>query len=382
MIPATHPFHLKDIYQEVYWVDGFFGEEDNLPPEKNGTVFRWDEPISDPLPLVDIEGHMGRQRYYSPAGITLNRLAYDSNFMALSVRKSRFLGYEHRVPIVLRRAVHGFTTWDEVKELVGEAYVLSQAQIAFRNRPSAGEGRDTYGNAYLGSSTYYDAIMGGNPVSGLKWAFLGHHDKRNIPCGRGLFVYRTLINGVIDEAENQHCDPISAEFTQYTVNSYGDVLTGEQTLYYHPSDNLWKDGIGGNPVTGYYTHPDIMPGGQSDADPTMSFAYQMDAGNITENKLYLPVQRSIKVLLAEGDWQDGTKNVRHNDVGSYSGIGYRVNGELLEEPFLEAVSMFQAYRHETTTAYSDWGDNPLFWDSLAGEKTSWATIERSIPFLY
>lgn len=381
MVPTAYPFLLKDVFQEVYWVDGYFGEEGNLPPENNGTVFRWEQPISDPLPLVDIEGHTGRQRYYSHLGISLNRMAYDSNFMALSVRKSRFLGYEHRVPIILRRAVHGYSTWDQVKALVEEAYVLSLATVGFRNRPSAGAERDLYGNAYLGSSKYYDAVNGGNPVTGVKWAFLGHHDRRNIPCGRGLFVYRTLTNGLIAEAQNQFCDPISAVFTKYTVNGYGDVTTSQQTLYYHPVDNLWKDAVGGSPVTGYYAHDDILPGGPVVGDPSSSFAYQISAGNITENKLYLPEQIAIKVLLAEGEWVDGTKNVSVAHSGSFSGIGYRVEGELLSEPFLEAVVVFQSYRHETSIPYTYWGDNAKFWNAVDGSKTTEAVVERVVPYI-
>lgn len=380
MIPEVYPFWLKDLFHEVYWVDGWF-DESIKPPITNGTVFKWEALITDPLPMVDLIGHQGRQRFYSNEGTRLNRLAYDSNFVALSAPKSKFLGYEHRLPITMRKAIFGYSTWDQLKILVQDAEVLSNAVIGFRNRPGPSAERDQYGNAYLGSSTYRTSSMGEGLVTGIKWSFLGHYDRNNIPCGRGLFIYRTVTNGLVSESVNQFCDPISAIFMKYTVSVHGEVTVTQQTLYYHPSDNLWKDAVNGNAVSGYFEHEDILLGSHSSSNPADNFVFEISAGNITSNIFYLPIEVSIRVLLATGEWLDGIKRKTVSANGNFQGIGYSIGGILISEPFLEAIYINGGYRHETSVNYTQWGGNAQFWNANGGLKTTVSAIERDIPYI-
>jgi hypothetical protein len=379
MIPSEFPFTMRDVYKEVYWVDQFIGD-DPMPPVYPGTTFRHEEVLTEPFPFVDIYGYVSQQMLYRRNYASHNSLVKDSNLGLLRMVKSGFKGYEHRVPIRMIQAVHGYTTWNDVKQFVTDSMLRLNSVLAFRNRPAPSAGRDLYGNAFFGSSVFHDWLIGDSPVHGIKWAWLGQYDKSNIPCGRGLFIYRDMVNGV-GSSSYEFCDPISAVFHRYYYDISGNITYTPVTLYYHPSDNKWKNGINGVNASNYYAHPDIIPRGESD-DLQQNYIREIVDGDVTENKMYVPVQRDIYLLKDfEDNWAVGTKMQRYGVDLPFQGEKYRINGELINGDYLEAILINSEYRHETLTNFVSWGYDYRFWTFVNGEKTGEPLVGRNIPYI-
>lgn len=379
MVPETFPIEMEDIYKEVYWVDEFIGETP-APPETPGTTFKHEDALVEPYPMVDVFGHTSQQRNYYNDNTTLRCLVVDSNFGLISAPKSKFLGYEHRVPIMLFQAVYGYSTWNEVKAVATDALILANAIKAFRNRPADDADRELYGNAFLETSTYKDAVTGGNNITGVKWAWLRQGSKANIPCGRDIFRYRTIVDGEVSEAVDQFADAISATFTSYYIDSYGQVYPSTVTLYYHPSEDKWKTS-GGGLVTGAYHQADFLQGSFDEEDLQNNFVYQIFEGDLTAVKIYLPITRNVFLLGETGNWVQATKMVRYGDEGLFDGVGYKIDSTLVTGKYLEAEYYNNEYRHESGIKYSQWGDNYQFKNFSSGTKGSNASVTRDIPFV-